>query len=339
MTLPTDEEMRAEIPAIAKPYVLERDREIARLHNAVASLREELRDARSAMTRANAERDAARVNAAQLSAELDEVRAERDDALAIAERLQGRIDTELAGVQQGDYARALDGSRRHEGWLTIVDTIDDAELAIAMFQDWRSTGYAGDPGSVARLGRVATETPAEAAATAPRCTCPNADCPCHPGDEPGSCDCSPKSMPPGRPPHHPRCGVDARGCVSDCPAFAWDLAHARKDQAASPVADGPIATRFDAFATDAIQEHTRFACELAARDTLPTEADYLHAAQLGARAHVVPHIKAAAAAAMKDGDHDGATAYLALAALINGDLDPQILRYGEAFLRFVRGAG
>lgn len=66
-----------------------------------------------------------------------------------------------------------------------------------------------------------------------------------------------------------------------------------------------------------------------------TEAEHLHAAQVAAREHVVPHIKAAAAEAMRAGNHDAATFHLFMAAVVAGDLDPQIVRYAHALIRFV----
>lgn len=73
------------------------------------------------------------------------------------------------------------------------------------------------------------------------------------------------------------------------------------------------------------------------RECAKEESDHLHAAQLAARKHVVPHIIAAAGAARAAGDEVTFECYMALAVAVNGDFDPKILQYGAAFLRFVAG--
>lgn len=70
---------------------------------------------------------------------------------------------------------------------------------------------------------------------------------------------------------------------------------------------------------------------------MSSTAEHLHNAQLAARVHVCPHIRAAARTALVEGRADDAATFTMLAALIAGELDPLILRYGASFLRFVEG--
>ncbi len=65
-----------------------------------------------------------------------------------------------------------------------------------------------------------------------------------------------------------------------------------------------------------------------------TEAEHLHAAQVAAREYVVPHIRAA----MQATDNaEARVAYAAIAEIVAGNLDPQIVSGARALIRFVEG--
>lgn len=66
----------------------------------------------------------------------------------------------------------------------------------------------------------------------------------------------------------------------------------------------------------------------------PTEAEHLHAAQLAAREHVSPCIRMAAECC---DDADARVAYHMIAAAVDGEIDPQIIRFAKALVRFVEG--
>ncbi len=117
----------------------------------------------------------------------------------------------------------------------------------------------------------------------------------------------------------------------------------------APVADGATAQRFDEpHPFHPSYEHLQIcaACQSTHFEVMTkhlgeppvTEAEHLHAAQLAARAHVSPHIRAAAAAlANAGGSPEDCAVYLALAEAIDGHYDGVIIRVLRAIIRFTEG--
>lgn len=64
------------------------------------------------------------------------------------------------------------------------------------------------------------------------------------------------------------------------------------------------------------------------------EREHLHAAQIAAREHVSPRIRMAAECC---DDADARVAYHMIAAAVDGEIDPQIVRFAKALVRFVEG--
>lgn len=315
-TAPTDEEMRAEIPAIAKPYVMA-----------------------------------------------------RDEAIATLERTLDEKHATL--VRVADEKR--EAKRRFGGWLLIVDTIDDPAEAIATFMEWRGSGYDGDPLRFHPPPKASTATTCSKCGglvgdpfctVCDKCWCEACDCAAckgkaEPGPEAESRTCVPHGVldcteclsalsPVADGPIATRfdamdlckCGhirrVHAHGV---CLACASTRVTARKDNPVHAFAQSPgqFAEAFTAAReAEASDEPDVAGAFLSAPRTA---AEHLHLAQLGARAHVVPHIRAAGEAAMIEGDPELFAVCTIIASFINGDLDPAILDYGPAFLRFVRGIG
>lgn len=274
--MPTDEQMRAEVPAIARPYVAERDKAIAKLES-------QLKYSHKALESSN----------------------------------QGY---RLAVEARNEHYR------RHEGWLIIVDTIDDPAEAIATFMEWRGAGYDGDPLRFRAPEKTAApmSPPVEAHDQPGAVTLSYAT-----GEITTKCSKCGQHVPSKSVINIPEIGYLCSPCV-------WAM---MEEEDTSPVADGPIATRFDAAADcPACNDDGDTGQGCGCIVTPPrTVGDHLHAAQLATRAHVVPHIRAASEAATAEGDPDLAAACTFFAALVNGDLDPAILRYGAALLRFVEG--
>jgi hypothetical protein len=103
-----------------------------------------------------------------------------------------------------------------------------------------------------------------------------------------------------------------------------------------PVADGPIAQRFDE--PPGGRKLYELLVHSADGEPAVTEAEHLHAAQLAAREHVSPHIRAAAAALTKEGGSvEDACVYLALSDAIDGQYDSVIVRVLRAVIRFTEG--
>lgn len=65
------------------------------------------------------------------------------------------------------------------------------------------------------------------------------------------------------------------------------------------------------------------------------KSEHLHAAQVAARDHVVPHLLRAAHEAAERGDSDAASTILFVSAVVAGDLDPTIVRWARALIGFV----
>lgn len=395
---PTDEEMRAEVPAIAKPYVMARDKTIAKLEFQLEGIRENVRAATAIAQQAGLSDLSSPMRIVEKLVEMSRAHATRanlaESALREAQERIARADAEIAsGADRLDDALVAD--RRHGGWLLIIDTVDDPKVAVETFQRWRADGYEGDPRAYLPAIVPVDHAPAptdlgRAHALPSACTCPNANCPCHPGDDVDpdvwkECDCAAckgKAEPgPEAVAVHPTLSsATAYGSLERCRSCGGGFMHRDGCPEDSPVADGPIATRFDAmdlckcghvrrvhgggvcFACAStrmptpVHEFAQSPAQLAHAFTAAREADvsdepevagvsmnraaeHLHAAQLGAREHVVPHLRAASEAAAAEGDHELAAACDFFAALVNGDLDPAILKYGAAFLRFVQGSG
>lgn len=68
-----------------------------------------------------------------------------------------------------------------------------------------------------------------------------------------------------------------------------------------------------------------------------TFGDLLHAAQLAARQHVSPYLRAAAELALEQGATDDAVFCAWAARVVDGELDPALVRGASAFIRFVQG--
>lgn len=68
-----------------------------------------------------------------------------------------------------------------------------------------------------------------------------------------------------------------------------------------------------------------------------TERAHMHAAQLGARAYVSPHLRAAAGILRAQGEADAAADLEGIAAIVDGALDGFLVRSLRAAIRFIEG--
>lgn len=292
---PTDEEMRAEVPAIARPYVMARDKTIAALEQRIE---------------------------------------EQAKTIAALRRMcEEYEDVECARRDEDDVmAKAVDGGR-----LDGVSACEDMAVHAA-----------------------------EIAA----CTCPCVNCQVHPGEEmcEGACDCkhAPRPIDLGRA-NDFGAGDKVEFPVADGPIvtrfdgeakdFSPEDQRLLNPQLWTTWEDGDFA-RMEALASahvprngltwigivvpqllqralraeDRVQVHLDY--RNAERALPRTESDLLHAAQLGARAHVVPYILRAAGHST---DPTTKAVYMVIAQVIDGKHDATIVAGLNAIVRFIEG--